>query len=335
MSRSRRAFLTAATALYTVTGILRYPGGAAEFVYKFHCDGADATPLTKRSLQAASNILRESNGRLELQVYPNMVLGGDEAVIPQVRLGAVEMAIMGPNLSTGIPSIGLLALPFVFSSPDEAWRACDGPLSPYLDGEFSKLGLYRFRRVWDASFNEISNNVRPINTPDDLRGLKLRCGPQPVVISLLRAMGASPTPLDNREVYTALQSHLVDGTVSPWFSIVASKYYELLKYASAVNQNWIAESVFANMTAWRRLPANLRDIVERNLDAAALRERNDMKTGDAAFVAQIKERGVAYNAPDVRPFREAVRKAGLYTQWRATFADAGWKALEKSVGQLA
>src|SRR5258708_5643607 len=171
----RRSAIAVAAGAFATICIPRYHGNAAEFTYKFHDDGNDASPLTRRALEAAAKILRESNGRMEIQVYPNEVLGGDQAVLGQVRLGAVEMAVIGNgNLSNLVPATALTGLPFIFGNLEEALRACDGALGDYVRSEISKAGLYPFRRIWDAAFNEISNNVRPINTPDDLKGLKIK-----------------------------------------------------------------------------------------------------------------------------------------------------------------
>ena len=335
MRLSRRSLVAGAATGYASICIGRYRADAAEFTYKLATSSAVEDPLTARALEAAARVKRDSSGRLEIQIYPNSVLGGDQEIIAQVRLGATEFFQSAhPGLSNTVPAAGLDNLPFIFSSHEDAWRAQDGPLGRHIRNEVMKAGLYAFEREWESSFRQMENNVRPLHTPDDLRGLKMRVVPGPVNVALMRTFGAIPTPVSIGGVYTALQTHLVDGADLPWNSLVFMKFFEVLKYGSLTNHIFTSLTIIGNMQAWQRLPSQLRDLVERHFSASALQARIDKRRDDSITLGQLRKMGFTYNEASHAAFRDGVRKAGLYTQWKTSFGDESWTVLEKTVGTL-
>src|SRR5690242_1164697 len=143
------------TSLFAGTGsalasvcVPRYPAGAAEFTYKLGALLSNSDPLTARALEAAAKINRESNGRLEVQVFPNSVLGTGPAMVEQVRVGALEMFQCGNIVLANVaPGAAIDGLPFIFSSYEDAWRAADGPLGKYIRASLAKAGMYTFERM--------------------------------------------------------------------------------------------------------------------------------------------------------------------------------------------
>ena len=331
---TRRALLAGAVATSQIC-FPRFAAGAAEFTYKLGTAATTNDPLTARILEAAVRIKRESNGRFELQVFPNAVLGADQEVISQVRLGALEFFQSAhAGLSNVVPAAGLDTLPFIFSSHEEAWKALDGAMGRHIRGEMSKAGLYALDKSWDSSFRQMENNIRPIHVPDDLRGMKFRVVPGPVYVAMMRAFGANPTPVSIGNVYTSLQTHLVDGADLPWSAMILMKFVEVLKYGSTTNHAFTALSIIANSGAMQRLPKDVRDLVERNLNDAAMLERDDKRREDSMFLTQMQKQSFVFNPADHNAFRDFVAKAGLYKQWRTSFGDESWTAIEKSVGPL-
>ena len=207
-------------------------------------------------------------------------------------------------------------------------------MGKYIRAAIAKTGLYAFERTWDSGMRQISNVIRPINVPADLKGMRLRVPQAPVLIALFKALGGAPTPLDSNAVYVALQSHLIDGVENPNYILETSKLFETLKYVSITNHVWTGLTIIANGDAWQRLPKNLRDIVEHYFSSGAVLEREDVRREDFEYEAQLKQQGLIYNKPDLASFRAAVRAAGLFAQWRSSFGDEAWAALEKSVGAL-
>ena len=254
MRLSRPSAIAGAVSAFGSICIPRFPGNAAEFSYKLSTDVAANAPLTARALEAGARMYRESNGQFELKVYPNSVLGSDPDVLQQVRVGTTEFTQIGNAIIASlVPVAGLDGLGS-YPTYDAAWSATDGALGNYIRAAIAKAGIYTFSKTWDGSLRQIMNNTRPVNTPDDLRGLKIRVAQSPVSIALFRGLGATPTPLAYRDVYTSPANHLVDGVEMGYYIVEDGKLYEVLKYASGTNHVWTAIAMIANADAWQRLP---------------------------------------------------------------------------------
>jgi TRAP-type transport system periplasmic protein len=167
-----------------------------------------------------------------------------------------------------------------------------------------------------------------------MKGLKLRVPEAPIQLSTFRALGASPTPINNSELYTALQTHLVDGAEQPLVSIESARYYEVTKYIAMTRHQPTPFEMLANGNAWRRLPPDLQEILSRNLNESALRQRADVTNGEIALQAKLKSQGQTIIEPDHQSFQEVIRAAGLFAQWRETYGAEPFALLEKSVGKL-
>ena len=314
--------------------VLRFPADAAEFTFKFGTDEAPTHPQSIRAAEACERIKRDTNGRVEIQFFPGSQLGGQAEMFSMVRSGAMDFLQIGDvTIQNVVPVAGITNVAFAYT-PKNVWTAMDGALGAYTRAAIEKLDLRVFDKMWDAGFREVSNNVRPIVVPDDLKGIKLRIPGAPILVALFKALGASPTPVDVNELYAALQTHLVDGLEVPLISLEAFKFYEVTKYVSFTDHVWTGYRQIANGAVWRRLPKNLQDIIAGNFDAMAIAERNDLAKLNQTLQATLTARGLVFNRPDITPFRERVRSAGLYAQWKAQFGDEAWTLLENAVGKL-
>ena len=137
------------------------------------------------------------------------------------------------------------------------------------------------------------------------------------------------------ELYTGLQTHLIDGGEMSLAPTLTRKIYEVVKYLSITNHLSAGIMMLANGGAWRQLPSNLRDLATRHFDAAAVADREEMVRDETSTEQALAAKGMVVNHSDVGTFKAAVRKAGLYAQWRDTFGADAWSTLEKSVGPLA
>lgn len=334
MATTRRTFL-AGGAIGALT-VLKYgPARAAEFTFKLGHDQPVTHPQHLRAVEAADKIREESDGRLVVQVYPNSQLGGDTQMLAQVRSGALELLQIGDNvLATIVPVTSVSGFPFAFKGYDDLWAAMDGDFGKLLRAEIAKVGLHVFDKGWDAGFRQIFTSAKPVNGPADLQGLKLRVPQAPIQLATFRAFGASPTPVNNNEQYTSLQTHLVDGAEQPLISIESMRLYEVSSQIALTNHQPTPFEMLANMAAWRRLPSKLQEILAHNLDSAALLQRADIKNGESALIAQLKTQGQNVTTPDRDAFRKVIEDAGLYKTWRGTYGDHAVDLLEASVGKL-
>jgi TRAP-type transport system periplasmic protein len=164
--------------------------------------------------------------------------------------------------------------------------------------------------------------------------MKLRVPPSPLWTSMFKAFDAAPASINFNEVYSALQTKIVDGQENPLAIISTAKLYEVQRYCSLTNHMWDGFWFLANRAAWERLPEDIRTIVAKNVNAAGLKERDDVAKLNATLQQDLANKGLAFNKLDPAPFREKLRSAGFYTDWQKKFGDEAWAILEKSVGKL-
>ena len=336
---SRRRLLTAGSTAF-VAGAIGTPFVAraqqAEFTYKYANNLQDTHPMNIRAREMAGAIKAETNGRFDLQIFPNSQLGSDTDTLSQVRSGGVEFfTLSGLILSTLVPAASINGMGFAFPDYATVWKAMDGDLGTYVRGQIAKVNLVVMDKIWDNGFRQTTSSNKPINTPDDLRGFKIRVPVSPLWTSMFKAFEASPTSINFNETYTALQTKVVDGQENPLAIISTNKLNEVQKYCSLTNHMWDGFWFLANRRAWERLPQDVRTIVAKHINAAGEKEREDVAKLNASLQQELAAKGMVFNQPDPAPFRDKLRKAGFYAEWKGRYGDEAWAILEKSVGSLA
>jgi tripartite ATP-independent transporter DctP family solute receptor len=338
MSFSRRALLKASAAS-AVLGGLGAPSVAraqsAEFTYKYANNLPDSHPMNVRAREMAAAIKTETNGRFDLQVFPNNQLGSDTDVLSQIRSGGVEFfTLSGLILSTLVPAASINGIGFAFPDYDTVWKAMDGGLGAYIRGEIKKANLEVMEKIWDNGFRQTTSSTKPINGPEDYKGFKIRVPVSPLWTSMFKAFDAAPASINFSEVYSALQTRIVEGQENPLAIISTAKLYEVQKYCSLTNHMWDGFWFLANRRAWEKLPEDVRTVVARNINAAAVNERADVAKLNANLQQELATKGLAFNQPPITPFRDKLRAAGFYAEWKGKYGDQAWELLEKSVGKL-
>jgi tripartite ATP-independent transporter DctP family solute receptor len=325
----------AAAAGIGAASILHWPADAAEFSYKLGSSSPMEHPAMARSAEAAKKIKEQSNGRLDITIYPNSVLGGDTAMIAQVISGALQMYILPIDLlAPRNPVCGILGVGFAFPDYDHVWAAVDGDLGNMLRGVAEQIGLHCLDKSYDHGYRQITTRTRPIVTPADLHGFKIRLPVAPYLISLFRHLGASPTAINFNEVYSALQTGVVDGQENPLVLIDTAKLYEVQKYCSVTNHVWSGFHVSFSIPAWQKLPPDLQTLAHGIFSEAAIAERGDFVKMTETEQENLKTKGLAFNKVDTQPFRDELRKNGFYPEMKKTSGDQAWALLEKYVGSL-
>jgi tripartite ATP-independent transporter DctP family solute receptor len=309
---------------------------AAEYSWKFAHTSVTTYPLHVRLAAAAEKIKQESNGRIELLIFPDSQLGGDNDLMSQARSGAIEFAQpTGQILASILPVTAISALGFAWSGYDKIWPAMDGDLGKYVRSQIvAKAGLMPMEHMWDLGFRQVTTSTKPIRTADDLVGLKIRTPVAPSLVTLFRTLKAAPLALQFPEVYSALQTHIADAEENPLPLIRASKFYEVQKYCSLTNHVWDGHWFCCNAAAWAGLPSSLQAIVAKNLNDAALLERADIAGGDKAIQAEMEGKGLVFNVAETQSFRDGLKNGGFYKEWRAKLGEEAWGLLEKYAGAL-
>jgi tripartite ATP-independent transporter DctP family solute receptor len=336
----RRTLLRAAAAA-PVAGALGFPAivraaAGPEFVFKYGNNLPLTHPLNIRAQEAANQVKAASKGRMEIRIFPNNQLGGDTDMLSQVRSGGIEMFTPSSLVvSTLTPAVAINAVGFAFGNYDEVWKAMDGPLGAFARDAMRKAGLESFEKMWDNGFRQTTTSTGPITSAQSMKGLKIRVPVSPLSIDMFKGLGASPTSLQFSEVYSSLQTHIVDAQENPLPIVEVAKLYEVQKYCSLTNHIWDGYWFVLNPGAWQRLPKDLQTIASDAFNQAAIQQRQDVAKLNGAAVADLKSKGLAINQPGPDSFRAALRQSGFYAQWKGRFGNQAWDLLEQTVGKLA
>ena len=339
MNLSRRSLLLAGSASVagSLVGVPLVAGAQqAEFTYKFANNVPATHPLNVRATEAAAAIKAESKGRFQIDIFPNNQLGNDTDTLSQLRSGGVEFFSMsGLILSTLVPAASINNMSFAFPDYATVWNTMDGDLGAYVRKQIAAANLVAMDKMWDNGFRQTTTSTKPIVTPADFKGMKLRVPPSPLHISMFKALEAAPTSINFNELYSALQTKIVEGQENPLVLIQISKLYEVQKYCSLTNHMWDGFWFLANRRAWERVPKDLQEIVSRNLNAAALKQRDDMAKLNSHVQQELTAKGMIFNQPDISAFRAKLRDANFYSEWKGKYGNEAFGLLERAVGKLA
>jgi tripartite ATP-independent transporter DctP family solute receptor len=310
--------------------------GTGKITMKIAISIPDSHPTTVALKAACAEILKESNGRLAIDVYPNGQLGSDTDTVSQVRSGAIDFVCTAGTIWGNLaPVTSINTLAFAFPDYATVWRAMDGELGAHIRTAFDKVNLVPVGKVYDHGFRQITNSAKPINTPKDLAGMKIRVPASPIMTTMFKGLDASPTTVPIGELYTALQTKVVDGQENALPTIESTKVYEVQKYCSYTSHVWDCFTLVGNKRNWSALPDDLRALATRVFDAHAVKQRAAHETLNATLEAKLKSAGMQFNNVDGKPFREVLQKSGYYAEWQKKFGPEAWAILEKYCGKLA
>ena len=339
MKISRRQLLAGAGAgAVTLAMPLRsaWAQSKAEFSYKYANNLPVTHPMNIRANEMAAAIQKETSGRVEIKIFPSSQLGSDTDMLSQVRSGGVEFfTLSGLILSTLVPAASITGIGFAFSNYADVWKALDGELGAYVRAQIAKANLVAMDKIWDNGFRQITSSTKPIQTAADLKGFKIRVPVSPLWTSMFKAFDSAPASINFNEVYSALQTKVVDGQENPLAIIATAKLNEVQKYCSLTNHMWDGFWFLANKRAWDRLPADMREIVAKNINAAGMNERADVAAMNAGLQKELTDKGMIFNTTTPESFRAQLTKAGFYKEWQGKYGNEAWALLEKYSGKLA
>ena len=252
----------------------------------------------------ASEVEARSGGAIRVTVHPAHELGDDPSQVRGVRLGTIDMAVIGNTFFTGMaPELSVLDLPYLFTSPDHAYAVLDGDIGAEIHDIFRTHGIQVLGN-WEIGFRNITNNVRPIATPDDLRGLSIRTTPNPAHVTAFEAFGASPTPMPFSEVYLALETGAVDGQENPVVLTHAMRFHEVQRYMSITRHAYTAAFLVMNAGRFDRFSEEERAMLQEVGQIAGQHERDLIAAREAASLAAMIEDGLeVLEEPDREAFR--------------------------------
>jgi len=262
----------------------------------------------------------ESDGRITVELYPNQQLGTEQENVQDVASGSIEMAIIySGNFKPFAPSVGILMLPYIFTSPQEAWTGMDSILDDLNERVIEESGT-RIVGYFDRGFRFLTNSVRPVRTIDDLKGLKIRVSRVDIAIETFKAWGIDPVPMAWAEVPTALQQRVIDGQENPYATIKSFGFYETQDYVTEIHYLIWTGPMIINNDFYERLPADLQKVVDKaGREAAELGRKIALENEESAkkFVA---DKGMEIVGP---PQDEEIWQERAQANWPMFYESSG------------
>lgn len=283
------------------------PAAAAKLIFGHAGPEFDSQHIAALAFKKA--VEERSKGALTVEIFPGSVLGNDQAMIAGAQQGSIDIEMSGSPNFTGLSSkMGVLDLPFLFSGAEQAHKTLDGPVGQSLLGTLDAKGL-KGLAFWEVGFRVMTNARRPITTPADLVGMKIRTTPNPYHLKAFQLLGASPMPMPLSELYSALETGVVDAQEHPLGIFWSAKFYEVQGFLSLTRHAYTPMVVVMNAAKFAGLPADLQTIVVDAAKEGSALQRKLNADNEKTMIADIRAKGVkVIETPDMAPFRDKVAK---------------------------
>lgn len=263
-----------------------------KYVIKFAHVVSPSTAKGKAAEKFAELISEKTDGRIEVEIYPDSQLGSDREITEQMQSGTVQMnAPFTGVLPSFVKQFEVFDLPFLFSDKDMAYNAMHGELGGILDSHLNTQGL-RTLGYWDGGFKHLTNSVRAIEKPADMEGLKMRTSQSPLLISQFQALGAGGVSIDFAELYTALQTETVDGQENPLSNIVSKKFYEVQDYLTLSSHGYMGYVLMISEDFYQSLPEDLQKTVDEVAQEVSDWQWEQAAADEVKYMEILEESGI-------------------------------------------
>lgn len=286
-------------------------GGAAPIDIKVATVGNDKHQSTIAATYFKEKIEELSGGQITVTIFPNGSLGSEREAAESVKLGTLQMTIVTTDgtLPSWVPEVQVLSIPYLFSTKEEAYYALDNILQDEFAPLFEAQG-FKHLAFCELGFRHFTNNVREVVSAADMKGLSIRVQEAPIWFALMDSLGATATPINFSELYTALQQGTVDGQENPIASIATSAFDEVQKYMVLDGHTYGAESIIMNLAFYDSLSDEAKGWVDEAAAYASASQRAAVDELEGQYLEQIKSNGVTVSEPDIDSFKAAVD--GMY-----------------------
>ena len=251
-------------------------------------------------------IEQRSNGEFQVKLYHSASLGNETQILQQVQMNTIQMAIVtGGPFDTIDPITRVINYPFLFKDNLQADKILDGPLGQQILTSLESSG-FKGLSFSENGFRNLTNSKRPVKTPDDIKGLKVRVMASAIHKAIWKALGANPTPMP-WPIYTELEQKVIDGQENPLWVMEVYKFYEIQKYMTLSRHVYSYHIDVASLKWWKTLDKNNQDMIQKAMYEAAVFQRQDNRSKDANRLKLLKEKGMqVVENPDVAAFRAKV-----------------------------
>ena len=302
------------------------PEAPAEVItLRASCSTAPTHPYSVGLEKFAELVAERTNGAIKIDIFPSAQLGDERANIEDLQMGTLDIAVSstGP-LGNFVEDYLILDLPYLFSGYDHAHAVLDGEIGQALIDKLEPLGIVG-GAFWENGFREMTNSKHPINTPEDCKGLKLRCMENQAHMAAFSALGMDPTPMAWSEVFTALQQGVIDGQENPIAVIYSQAVYEVQENLAITNHVYSAAMILFSQATLDKLTAEQQQILLDASKECADYERSLCEDSEAEQIAEMEAAGCKVTYPEVAPFQEAL--AGVYDQFADQFGQENIDAI--------
>lgn len=277
--------------------------------------GLDINHSVHKAMEQMAKDLEEiSDGQLSIKIYPNQQLGSERECLELLQIGSLDMTKVSAGVMENFaPKMKVLGLPFLFRDREHSFKVLDGPIGQGLLNEATKFWL-KGLCYYDAGSRSFYTVDHPIETPEDLEGLKIRVMESATSMAMVKSLGGSPTPIAWGELYTALQQGVVDGAENNPPSFYLSRHYEVCKYYSIDEHTMLPDILVVGTHLWDKLNAQEQKWLQEAATRSVKHQRELWAISEQEALDAIKEAGVKVNYPDKAPFIESVQS--IYEQYQ-------------------
>lgn len=278
-----------------ITSLVAATATAQEIKAKLGTSLPDAHPQTLGARKFAELVDKKTAGRIKIQVFSNGALGNDVAMTSALQGGTIDFTVPSTaTLATLVKDFGVIGLPFSFAKESEADAVLDGPFGQKLLGKLPEKGLVGLA-FWENGFRNVTNSKRPIQRAEDLQGLKIRTMQNNLYIDLFNGLGANAVPMAVTELFTALETRVVDAQENPYTVVYAQKFYDVQKYVSATGHAYDALVLIGSKKLWDKLtPADQKALQEAAREATVF-ERQQSRELNAKLRGELVKLGMQIN----------------------------------------
>lgn len=264
-------------------------------------------PVHKGMVMMSQRLLELSGGSVKLEIYPSGQLGSEAENLNQIQNGGLDMAkVSTAPLEGFIPEMTVFSIPYIFRDHDLYWRILEGPIGQKMLLMGTSKGLHGVC-YYDSGSRNFYTVTKPVLTPDDLKGQKIRVQNSKTAIEMIKVLGGSPTPLAWGELYTALQQKAVDGAENNLPSFYTNRHYEVCKYFSMTEHTRIPDMLVISEATWTKLPSQVQDWLKQAAEESSVYQRQLWKEETDKSLKECEKAGVTVYHPDLKPFIEQAR----------------------------
>lgn len=271
--------------------------------------GSDTHQYQIASKKFSELVDEKTDGAITVDIFNNAKLGSEAEVIEQVIGGSVDMTTVAADssFSNTVPAMNLFAAPYLFEDRDHVYTVLDGEVGQELLDIVNDNGMIGLG-YWEIGFRHLTNNQREVIEPEDTRGLKIRVQPSPIWEEHMKAIGASPTPIDFNELYSAMDQGVVDGQENPLATIDSMNFYEVQDFVSLTGHTYTPAIVVMSESAGEQLDEDQMNAVEEAVEEATTYQREELTEGEEQILNELEDAGLTISEPNREAFQEATEQ---------------------------